>query len=159
MRLYTIGIIPTIEGAIAVLNNEGKLVEVLDMPSKSRTALKQQVDGHELHKELKSYDPQQTHVYIQKRASVFGKKPTDMYNSGEGMGVIKGVIETLGIPYSMVSPQVWKRHHALIGHENDMARITVLKKYPASAEYFRVKKYCDRADALLLAEFGLNYSS
>lgn len=73
---------------------------------------------------------------------------------GENFGAIKGVLGSLGVPWTMVRPQCWKRHFDLIGTEKDVARQYVLARWPEFGVAFLQKRDIGRADALLIARWG-----
>lgn len=77
---------------------------------------------------------------------------TSSFNFGMGYGAIQGVIQTLGMPMQLVTPQKWKRAAGLIGADKDYARTLALQLWP-DADLDR-KKDIGRADALLIARYG-----
>lgn len=69
----------------------------------------------------------------------------------ESYGAIKGVLGALGLRWTLVMPQKWKKHHGLIGKEKDDARLHAIAIAPAIADRLKRKKDGGRADALLIA--------
>jgi crossover junction endodeoxyribonuclease RuvC len=72
-------------------------------------------------------------------------------------GALYGAVVALGLPVSFVTPQRWQRHHR-IGKGPDDAVRRVLQLYPALHESLRLKKEHHRADAVLIASYGLSLS-
>jgi crossover junction endodeoxyribonuclease RuvC len=76
-----------------------------------------------------------------------------MFAFGESFGVIRGVVSALGMPLELVTPATWKRRFGLIGAEKDAARTKATELYPGII--LARKKDVGRADALLIARYGL----
>jgi crossover junction endodeoxyribonuclease RuvC len=79
-----------------------------------------------------------------------------MFNFGMGFGLWRGMLSALEIPYSLVHPATWKA--ALMKDmpkEKDAARLRATQLYPQAASELSRKKDIGRADALLLAHYGI----
>jgi crossover junction endodeoxyribonuclease RuvC len=150
-----LGIDPGAHGAIAVLDQTGDLLEVVDMPStpeaNGRTA---------------TNAPLLAGILARMHARVafcefVGARPTDAkaaaFSFGRARGVIEGCAGALGLPIVFVAPAVWKRASDIPpGAENkDLARTRAIARWPAHAELFARKKDVDRAEACLIAVAGL----
>lgn len=70
-------------------------------------------------------------------------------------GVAYGVVAAKGLPVHFVVPQKWKRDLGLLGEGKEASRQLALKLYPQAAPFLKRKKDHDRAEALLLAHWGL----
>ena len=92
------------------------------------------------------------HTYIESQNS-FGMGRQSAFNFGQGVGVLKAVLATLGIPYSMVGPAKWKKHFNL-NRDKDASRLLATRLYPKNAKDFLRKKDDGRAEALLIARYG-----
>jgi hypothetical protein len=75
------------------------------------------------------------------------------FRFGVAIGIIIGVIGALRIPVQFVAT-VWKRHFHL-GREKEESRAKALQLFPAQAAAFARKKDHNRAEACLLAAYGL----
>tara|TARA_R100000664_G_scaffold29927_1_gene42124 strand:- start:1303 stop:1758 length:456 start_codon:yes stop_codon:yes gene_type:complete len=128
-------------GAIALLYSDLSLY-IEDMP-----VFGKEVSGTGLASTFKEFTP--THVYIESVNS-FGMGRQSAFNFGQGLGVIKGVLGTLQIPYSLVTPSKWKSHFNL-GRDKDAARAAATRLFPNNANQFEKKKDDGRAEAALLA--------
>lgn len=77
------------------------------------------------------------------------------FSSGYSLGIWVTALTALGIPYQLVSPVAWKR--ALMAgeaREKDASRVVAGRMFPEiRSELSRVKDH-NRADALLIAEYG-----
>ena len=79
-----------------------------------------------------------------------------MFNFGMGFGLWRGMLSALQIPYSLVHPATWKAKIMKdMPKEKDAARLRAIQLYPQVAAELSRKKDIGRADALLLAHYGL----
>lgn len=145
-----IGIDPGNTGALAFMKISGE-VEVVDMPLMAN-GKKQQVNASELTKIISSRLQPNTRAIVEKVSAMPGQGVSSMFNFGMGYGVIQGVLAALGVPYTLCTPQRWKKAATLIGKDKDNARTLAQQLYP-NAPLGR-KKDIGRADAILIARFG-----
>jgi len=170
-----IGIDPGASGAIAVIEPGGTFL--FDMPVLTRKAGGMKADGAGLaniirdslifpKKNTKSTDHwgdwggthfyQLATVYIEQVSAMPGQGVTSMFRFGEAFGIVVGVVAALGLPIHFVAPATWKKHHGLIGSDKDQARTRAIELYPHLASQMTRKKDIGRADALLIADWGLD---
>lgn len=145
-----IGIDPGNTGAIAIMDADGRLHEVHDMPLMAN-GKKQQLNASEIRKIIDIYDPIGTEVVIEKVSAMPGQGTASMFNFGMGFGVLQGVSMGLGFATHLVTPQAWKKHFTLIGKDKDNARTLAQQLYPDAS--LGRKKDIGRADAILIARF------
>lgn len=150
-----IGIDPGQSGALAVIE-KGLVVKVIDMPTMGRTHGKgQQVDPYSLASELFEIGPSNiSGVIMEQVGSMPGQGVTSMFNFGESVGVVKGVLGALQIPVRMVSSIRWKKTAGLTGKDKDASRALALQLHPEAADHLTRKKDQGRAEAILIARFG-----
>lgn len=175
-----IAIDPGATGAIALIDTIARRHEAVDMPiavdnrtsarnkskkshagrkkKKSHAGRKKKkpaalVDGRALAHMLRGIDTKQAVVVIEKVGAMPGQGVTSMFNFGNSAGVVRGVAEALDFKVVFVTPQVWKRHHGLIGTVKDASRILALKKFPKLALTLKRKRDGGRADAILIADW------
>jgi crossover junction endodeoxyribonuclease RuvC len=150
-----IGIDPGAHGAIALLDEAGNLLEVVDMPTtpeaNGRTATNAPLLAGIL-----------ARTHARKAFCEFvAARPTDAkvaaFAFGRARGVIEGCAGALAIPIAFIVPQVWKRVAGIpAGVENkDLARTRAIAKWPGHAELFQRKRDVDRAEAALIGWAGL----
>lgn len=68
-----------------------------------------------------------------------------------------GIVAAMGFSYTLVTPRVWKSAMGLKGAKQDLkeiSRTTAIRRWPDHAELFKRKMDHNRAEALLLAEYG-----
>jgi len=137
------GIDPGAKGAIALLYSSW--AEIHDMPM-----LGKEVNGSEVARIFKEFKPD--HIWLE-QVNSFGMGRTSAYNFGQGVGVLKGVFQAMQIPFTLVTPQKWKKSYGL-SKEKDHSRLLVTRMYPSLADQFVRKKDDGRAEALLIAKYG-----
>jgi crossover junction endodeoxyribonuclease RuvC len=150
-----LGIDPGAHGAVAVLDEDGGLLEVVDMPAtveaNGRTATNAPLLAGILAR---------THGRIA-FCEFVAARPTDAkvaaFSFGRARGCIEGICGALGLPIVFLTPPSWKRLADIpSGSENkDLARTRAIARWPAHAELFRRKADVDRAEAALIGVAGL----
>lgn len=160
-----IGIDPGLKGAIAIL--DGDDLRVYDMPvleytlgsGKTRTEL----NLGRLASYIRSTEGIAYMEAINGRSQ--GRGFTE-FRFGEAYGMSKAALVLTGTPYNLVSPQKWKSYFGLkktkgmTGPEfKTLSRELAMQKFPAKANRFKRKKDDGRAEAALIALYGLEQSS
>lgn len=157
-----IGIDPGVTGAVAAIG-ERSGIDIHDLPTMQRgkTGNKQQINGRELARILLGYKAIHCHVYLElvkglPRGGDGGSKmgSTSAFNFGETFGCIRGVLEALDLPYTLIPPERWKKTAGLIGAEKDASRTKAIQLFPLVAHELVRKKDVGRAEALLIAHFS-----
>ncbi len=158
-----IGIDPGITGAIAVLDDAKRFIEVIDMPVVTLTGNSQKVNGSELAKMFgfwqKKFDSGLT-VFIERVHTMPGQGVVSSGNFMLNFGIVLGVLESMSIAYYLVNPQSWKKRACLPRRKKDqdytaykdMSRALAQQLFPQAS--LARKKDDGRSDALLIARFG-----
>jgi Holliday junction resolvasome RuvABC endonuclease subunit len=155
--MYIVGIDPGLSGAIGVIDDSGKFVFVVDAPvvevakpkGKSRqysplmmcTALRETLKGGD-----------GVHAFIEEQQAMPGQGVKSMFTIGLGFGLWLGAMAALGIPHTRVRPATWKK--ALwLGKDKSISILRAQQIFPTAP--IQLKKHDGRAEALLLAWYGL----
>ena len=142
--MIVVGIDPGHGGAIAFL--DGTNSRVLDMP-----VVGKDINFPELMSLMwKSVD----HAYVERVSAMPGQGVTSMFTFGRAYQACLDACAGTNIPYTLVTPAVWKRRAGLIGKDKEASRAMALRLFPRLAGDLARKKDCGRADALLIARFG-----
>ncbi len=159
-----IGIDPGLTGALASIR-DGKVIAVVDIPTvKREVGPGQEVDARRLLAIIGMLTGDDFPHFIIERVRamprrVGGKEvkmgAQSMFNFGETFGVIRGVVSITGYPYTFVEPASWKRRAGLIGGSKEDAVELAKKLYPEASRWLYRKKDHNRADAILIAHFGI----
>ena len=99
--------------------------------------------------------PPDTVVYIEQVHAMPGQGVTSMFNFGANFGWWLGALDTIGHKYNTVTPQAWKKHFGLIGKDKEAARQLAIKIFPKLKDKLSRKMDHGRADALLIAKYGM----
>jgi hypothetical protein len=120
VTLYA-GIDPGLSGAVAILDQSKRLVDVFDMP-----VVDKQVNAVEL-------------AYV-----------ISTFKFGCAYGIALGVVATLGHRTLHPSPRTWKSEMNLTA-DKERSRKAAIDRWPKNASWFARKKDDGRAEAALLA--------
>jgi crossover junction endodeoxyribonuclease RuvC len=154
MKTY-IGIDPGITGAVAFLTDDGE-IEIVDTPTYqdgNRTRIDAAHCSNILNDLILSDG---VNVFIEKSQPMPRDGCVQSFGTGYSFGLWVGILAALEIPYTLITPQAWKK--AMMpgeAKEKDASRIVARRLWPQQTEqYLSRKKDHGRADALLMAEYG-----
>ena len=167
-----VGVDPGANGAIAVLKDANTIFRLFDLPidhvminKKERSrlnpgktlALFRTLDQvrdplhvlieHPTIRPLQTRD-KQTGARVMRQPGAAG-----MFSFGENYGILLCALTAAGLPFTEVSPATWMSGVGV--HGKDDARRLAAQWFPVHANYFSHKKDDGRADATLLALWGL----
>lgn len=164
--MYIIGIDPGTTGAVAIIDATGGIPELIDTPTAEVVRNKKKKNDYmpsEMARILMPYSTDSAessaHVYIEQVSAMPGNGATSMFGFGKGFGIWLGILAAYAIPYTLVTPQAWKKiMMAGMSSEKDAARVRAIQLYPELSDQLRRKKDIGRADALLIAAYGMKLS-
>ena len=94
--MYIIGIDPGISGAICFMEN-GKIIDVIEMPSMAEEKNKKQVNGAQIFNEIslkiKNLNKTEVKVVIEHVTAMPGQGVTSMFNFGQSFGILKVYVQ------------------------------------------------------------------
>lgn len=145
-----LGIDPGLTGALALLDlaSPGTVV-VNDMPK-----VHKEVDPAGLADAIRQFAPD---IAVLEEV---GPMPHDgvkqAFSFGQSYASARVACLLLHVPLHLVRPQAWKGHFRLRGgpEGKELGRALALRRFPASAKSFDLKKHHNRAEAALLALYG-----
>ena len=144
-----IGIDPGQSGGVARISSSGA-AEAIPMPLAGK-----EVDGRALAEWITCRSPHL--VVIEKVGAMPKQGVASTFKFGRNFGVLIGVVEALGLPYRLVTPQAWKKA-VLAGTSRDKSAAVehIHRLYPnVDLSPGRMRTAHDgMADALCLAEYG-----
>ena len=150
---YSIGIDPGVTGAIAILSGGDAVVHDMPVATVGKTRKRSEILPGQLCRILEQYDPAECVCWVEQVSAMPDQGVSSTFGFGKSYGTILGALAGLKIRTETVTPQSWKRHHGLIGTDKDAARALASRMFPGAP--LSLKKHVDRADALLIADFGL----
>ena len=151
---YFLGVDPGASGAIGVLQEDGVLLRVIDMPVielKVGKAMKRRVSPELLAHELAPYAG--AVAFLEQVSAMPGQGVSSMFAFGESYGIVKGVLAALGMGTHLVTPGAWKKSMGLNAGK-DGSRAKAIQMWPERVSDFKRVKDDGRAEACLIAEFG-----
>ena len=154
--MLIIGIDPGCSGALVALLDGCTYVAGLRMPV-VKIGKSTRVNGAAVAAFLRAYPPR--HVYLESVHAMPGNGATSMFSFGHSAGVAEGVLSAIGAPYSLVTPQAWKRSAGLIGTDKDAARSRAVQLWPDCRALDAKEAGQAFADAALIARFGYGAAS
>lgn len=159
MEKVIVGIDPGKKGAIAILREDGSLLDLYDMPLTDK-GKKGQVDAGQLAEMLRGRCGT---AVIEKVGYIPGDGGQGAFSFGESAGVARGVVSALGFDLVMPGPQQWRKWYGLTGAADHVVIRTAIALYPEADVYTGFKKKNGtpnvkdgRTDALLIARYGLS---
>lgn len=147
-----VGIDPGCSGALVALDGSGGVVDHLPMPV-FKQGLRKRVNGAAVAAWLRELGGVR-HAYLEQVGAMPGQGVTSMWTFGHAVGVVEGILQGLEIPYTLVTPQAWKKTAGLIGTEKDAARSRAIQLYPALRALDTKARGQALADAILIARHG-----
>lgn len=158
------GIDPGLNGAIANISfhiNNTIDVNVRDLPTKPLgvKGKKRQIDCDELAHMVRWPASSDSYVCLEDVHAMPCQGVTSMFSLGHSLGCIKGVLASLwgGDRVRLVQPQAWKKYYGLTNNKEE-SRLLAIELFPEMKDKLKRKKDSDRAEALLIAKYGIeNY--
>lgn len=147
-----VGIDPGASGAIAWLSDNGLLIEVRDLPVQkvgSRTELLPAAFAAMLR------EPNRLpgHVFLERVATRPGEGSAASFSFGMGFGMLQGVLASLGVPVTLVTPAKWKGN-LHVPADKGAARLRACQLWPGAADAFKRVKDDGRAEAAMIGLYG-----
>lgn len=155
MTVTVIGIDPGLNGAIAAIRDETRLVYLADMPT-----ITEKVNGRDrkyvsavgLSRAVRDiadmFPGDHLVVCLEHVSSSPQMGVTSAFNFGHGFGVVEGVILSKGIELSRVRPAIWKKKMGYTA-DKEQIRLDMLAAFPGVE--LHLKRHADRAEAIALA--------
>lgn len=145
--MLTAGIDPGLEGALAIIENGCKVVDVIDMPRDGGD-----VDSVTLFLKLQRFG--QIPCVLEKVQVISRKQITPLthFSMGRTFQAALSVAEILGWNVKPVVPLKWKNYFSL-GSIKDQSISMALGLYPDAKSWISLKKHHNRAEAVLMAHY------
>ncbi|HBZ1831700.1 TPA: crossover junction endodeoxyribonuclease RuvC [Salmonella enterica subsp. enterica serovar Minnesota] len=147
-----LGIDPGCSGSLVLITEQGGYIDHLAMPT-IKVGTKSRVNGAAVAAWIRQYGI--SHAYLEQVGAMPGQGTASMFTFGHAAGVAEGILQGLNIPYTLVTPQAWKKSAGLIGSDKDAARSRAIQLYPELRVLDAKAKGQAIADALLIARHGI----
>lgn len=149
------GIDPGLSGALAFFDADHGVLDIIDMPVVAITRngkAKRELNAPMVSALIRArkFD----RAVLERVGPMKGQGVSSMYQFGRGVGTIEGVLAALQIPVDYVTPQTWQKAVNMRAGK-DGARARAAEIFPAYAHLFARAKDDGRADAALIAWWGV----
>jgi len=149
-----LGIDPGLKGAVVLISRRGVPLEKHVMPVVGNV-----LDVAAVAKLIQA--TRTIHAYLEKVTAMPGQGVASMFKFGRVYGMLEGILSSLRIPYTLVTPQAWmKELHQGIEKKlspKERSRIAASRLFPdvdLKANDRCKKPHDGIVDALLIAEYG-----
>ncbi len=112
----------------------------------------------ELFRDLRYETDGQLQVTMERVGPMKNDSRAGAFKFGRTFGGIEGVLAALGIGYRLITPQTWKRYFGLLKAKKTDSIKVALQHYPRAASMFTLVKHHNRAESLLIAEWGRKHA-
>lgn len=160
MKKYIIGIDPGKTGAIAMLDDDGELITMDDMPAIGKhvsVALLKNI-FHECQKCAEPRLGERVTCVIEDVYSSPQMGVTSAFSFGRSKGAVEAMAAGLGMRLVYVTPAKWKKDMSLTKNKGH-SRALATQRWPADAELFKRVKDDGRAEAALVALWHVRFGN
>ncbi|MGO9427596.1 hypothetical protein [Rhodoblastus sp.] len=145
------------QGALALLDEAGALLDVADMPIlRDGPRNRPNVNAPLLAEIISRW--QATQAFVEYVGARPGEGPTGAFSFGRSKGVVEGVCAAAGLSVAFLTPPAWKRAVGIPPGKDgakDAARSEAIRRWPGQAALFARVKDDGRAEAALIAVAGM----
>jgi Holliday junction resolvasome RuvABC endonuclease subunit len=155
MNLRVLGVDPGIRGGLALvqlLDGNPRLIDAADVPVVGVGA-KERVDALALQEWIHMHAP--ARAYVERGQAMPKQGASSGFKFGRAIGSIEAVVAVCAIPLEIVEPSMWKRALRLRGKDKEGARQYAIQVFPHAHHLLQRKRDHQRAEAALIALFGL----
>lgn len=154
--MRVLGVDPGLSGAAAILtaapNFRPVFTAVIDMPTVGEL-WKRRVDVMALISFIADHAPDT--AVIERAQAMPDQGASSGFIYGRAVGAVEACILGLSIPLTVIEPTAWKKFHGLKGSVKEDSRQRAVMRFPTNSQPFARKKDHNRAEAVLIAEYGV----
>ena len=157
--MYTIiAVDPGLDGAIAALKADATLT-VWDMPTHEKvvgSGVRREIVRATVAQIFAQFDPKESEVWIEDVGGLPGQSAPAAFQFGVGAERVACLAWARGLPMHFVAPARWKRAVGIKSKgKKDDSRARAAQVYPGNAALWAAAKDHGRAEAALLAYYGM----
>jgi crossover junction endodeoxyribonuclease RuvC len=147
-----LGIDPGATGAVALIDPGLDMLLVRDMPTAPNRQQRAEISEAWLADIVRRLAPEE--AWLERVHAYPRQGVTSAFTFGLSYGLVRGVLAALRVPVHLVTPNEWKRRLRLPADKH-AARIMAARLFPRDAKLFARARDDGRAEAALIAYFGL----
>lgn len=155
--MIVLGIDPGLSGGLAAVagfpNNHPKLLEAVDVPTTGEGA-KRRVDVVQVLAFIQKHKP--TRAVIERAQAMPDQGSSSGFIYGRAVGALEASVDGMMIPLTVIESSAWKKAHALIKCGKEDSRQRAIRLFPEEQRFFARKLDHNRAEAALIAHYGLS---
>jgi crossover junction endodeoxyribonuclease RuvC len=155
--VIVLGIDPGIRGGLAIVgdgNGVGTLIDAVDIPTVADGA-RERVAVLTVRDWITRHEPKL--ALIERAQAMPRQGASSGFKYGRAVGALEGAVALCGIPLEITEPTSWK-HFWKLPPKKEFSRQRALELFPSAHALFARKKDHGRAEAALIALYGLRNS-
>jgi crossover junction endodeoxyribonuclease RuvC len=156
--MIALGIDPGIRGGLAVVDNHdgvGRLLDAIDIPVLGGGA-RERVDVAAMRDWILRHQP--SFALIERAQAMPRQGASSGFKYGRATGALEAAVTLCLVPLEIVEPTAWKRFWKLPPKDKEHGRQRALQLFPAAHTLLARKLDHGRAEAALIALYGLRNS-
>lgn len=153
-----LGLDPGIRGGLALVrmvDDIATVADAIDIPTTGSGA-KERVDVLALEDWLTAHRPAK--AFVERAQAMPRQGASSGFKYGRATGALEAAIMLCTTPLEIIEPSMWKKFFRLPGKDKEAARQRALELFPTAHHLFARKRDHGRAEAALIALFGLKTS-
>jgi crossover junction endodeoxyribonuclease RuvC len=153
-----LGIDPGTKGGLAIVsdgNGVGTLIDAIDIPTIGNGA-RERVDVMTVRDWIERHKPDL--ALIERSQAMPKQGASSGFKYGKATGALEATVMLCTVPLEIIEPTSWKRHWHLPPKDKERSRQRALELFPAVHAFLQRKKDHGRAEAILIALYGLRNS-
>jgi crossover junction endodeoxyribonuclease RuvC len=127
--------------------------QVIDLPTVGETS-QRRINAPVLRDFIVKFSPDC--AFIESVATMPKQGISSAFRFGRACGALDAIVACCGVPVHYITPQRWKKYHGLKGSDKEQSRAKALQLAPELSSVLERKKDHGRAEAALLAMFGVH---
>lgn len=154
--MWVVGIDPGLSGGLAALCHDGvraKLIDTISVPVAGVDA-KRRVDVMAVIAWLRGF-PDVRHAFVERAQAMPDQGASSGFNYGRAVGALEACVMGCQVPVTLVEARSWKRRFGL-SRDKEASRQRAIQLFPEGAALLGRKMDHNRAEAALIALFGLD---
>ena len=156
--MISLGVDPGIRGGIAIVSDSdgiGMLLDAIDIPVVGSGA-RERVDVAAVRDFIQQHKP--TLALVERAQAMPRQGSSSGFKYGRSVGQIEATVVLCSVPLEIVEPTAWKRFWKLPPKDKERSRQLALQLFPTAHALLARKKDHGRAEAALIARYGLRTS-
>ena len=156
--MVVLGVDPGLSGGLAIVEGgpgigTTRLLAAGDVPTSGDKA-KRRVDVPAVLEWIRRYPPGA--AVIERAQAMPDQGASSGFSYGRAVGALEACVQGLMIPLTIIESSSWKKAHGLIHRDKEDSRQRAIMLFPSGQASFARKLDHNRAEAALIAHFGLS---